>query len=59
MTKSTREIIQLFSSSGSGHFYNTTKNKRNNPEKINLIKFDPVIRKHIKYTEKKHNKSIK
>lgn len=52
MAKGAREIIHLFSSSRNGHFYSTTKNKRTNPEKITLIKFDPIIRQHIKYTEK-------
>lgn len=56
MAKGTREIIQIFSSSKNGHFYSTTKNKHNNPKKITLIKFDPIIRKHIKYTENKSNK---
>lgn len=59
MAKGTREIIQLFSSSGNGHFYSTTKNKNNNPEKITLIKFDPIIRKHVQYIEKKYNKPNK
>ncbi|CAD83286.1 50S ribosomal subunit protein L33 [Candidatus Blochmanniella floridana] len=53
MAKETREIIYLFSSTGNGHFYTTTKNKRSHPEKIKLKKFDPIIKKHITYTEKK------
>jgi large subunit ribosomal protein L33 len=40
-----REKIRLVSSAGTGHFYTTTKNKRNTPEKIELKKFDPSIRK--------------
>lgn len=56
MAKETREIIYLFSSSGSGHFYSTTKNKRTNPEKIKLNKFDPIIRKHFLYVEKSKHK---
>lgn len=59
MAKGSREIIQLFSSSGNGHFYSTTKNKRNKSKKLELVKFDPIIRKHIKYIENKHNKNLK
>lgn len=59
MSKGTRETIHLFSSSKNGHFYSTTKNKRTNTEKIILKKFDPIIRKHVQYTEHKHNKSSK
>lgn len=59
MAKETREIIRLFSSSGNGHFYSTTKNKQNNPKKITLKKFDPILKQHIKYIESKYNKFVK
>ena len=48
-----REKIKLESSAGTGHFYTTTKNKRTAPEKIEIRKFDPVARKHVKYKETK------
>jgi large subunit ribosomal protein L33 len=48
-----QDKIKLVSSAGTGHFYTTTKNKRNNPEKMERLKFDPVVRKHVKYTEGK------
>ena len=48
-----REKIKLKSSAGTGHFYTTTKNKRANPEKLELKKYDPVIRKHVAYKETK------
>lgn len=48
-----REKIKLESSAGTGHFYTTTKNKRTASEKIELRKFDPVVRKHVKYKETK------
>lgn len=56
MAKSVREIIYLFSSSNSGHFYSTIKNKRNTSEKIRLKKFDPIIQKHVLYVERSKNK---
>ena len=53
MAKSAREKIRLVSSAGTGHFYTTDKNKRNMPEKMEIKKFDPVVRKHVIYTEGK------
>ena len=48
-----REKIRLNSTAGTGHFYTTTKNKRTMPEKMEIKKFDPVIRKHVMYKENK------
>lgn len=38
--KGAREKIRLVSSAETGHFYTTTKNKRNMPEKMEIKKFD-------------------
>jgi large subunit ribosomal protein L33 len=48
-----REKIKLVSSAGTGHFYTTTKNKKNMPDKMSIKKFDPVVRKHVEYKETK------
>ncbi|XRX43166.1 MAG: 50S ribosomal protein L33 [Buchnera aphidicola (Tetraneura sorini)] len=56
MAKSSREKIKLISSSGSGHYYTTTKNKRNTTGKLELKKYDPLIRKHVLYKESKIKK---
>ena len=40
-------------SAGTGHFYTTTKNKRLHPEKMEVSKYDPVVRKHVPYKESK------
>ncbi|HLU99673.1 MAG TPA: 50S ribosomal protein L33 [Acidobacteriota bacterium] len=48
-----REKIKLVSSAGTGHFYTTTKNKRNTTDKLQLKKYDPVVRKHVIYKEHK------
>ncbi|MEO6974343.1 MAG: 50S ribosomal protein L33 [Gallionella sp.] len=45
--------MKLESSAGTGHFYTTTKNKRTTPEKIEMKKFDPKVRKHVMYKETK------
>lgn len=48
-----REKVKLESSAGTGHFYTTDKNKRETPEPLEFKKFDPVVRKHVLYKEKK------
>jgi len=48
-----RDKIKLVSSAGTGHFYTTTKNKKNMPEKMSIKKFDPVVRKYVMYKEAK------
>ena len=48
-----REKIKLVSTADTGHFYTTTKNKRTMPDKIEIKKFDPVVRKHVLYKEAK------
>ncbi|MDZ4728338.1 MAG: 50S ribosomal protein L33 [Xanthomonadales bacterium] len=53
MAKSAREKIRLNSSAGTGHFYTTDKNKKNTPEKMEMNKYDPVVRKHVPYKEGK------
>ena len=53
MAKGVREKIKLVSSADTGHFYTTTKNKRTMPEKMEMKKFDPVVRKHVMYKEAK------
>ena len=48
-----RKKIKLESSAGTGHFYTTTKNKKTKPEKLEMMKYDPVARKHVAYKETK------
>ena len=48
-----RDKIKLVSSAGTGHFYTTTKNKRTTPDKLEIKKYDPVVRKHVLYKEAK------
>ncbi len=48
-----REKIRLVSSAGTGHFYTTTKNRRTHPEKMEVKKYDPRVRKHVLYKEGK------
>ena len=48
-----RDKIRLNSSAGTGHFYTTDKNKRTMSEKMEIKKYDPVVRKHVVYKEGK------
>jgi large subunit ribosomal protein L33 len=48
-----RDKIRLNSSAGTGHFYTTDKNKRTMPGKLEIKKYDPVVRKHVIYKEGK------
>ncbi len=48
-----REKIKLVSTAGTGHFYTTTKNKKTMPDKLELKKFDPKIKKYVLYKEAK------
>jgi large subunit ribosomal protein L33 len=48
-----RDKIKLVSSAGTGHYYTTTKNKRTMTEKLEMKKYDPVVRKHVIYKESK------
>ena len=48
-----REKIKLESTAGTGHFYTTTKNKKTMPEKMEIKKSDPKVRKHVAYKETK------
>ncbi len=53
MASKARELIRLVSTANTGHFYTTEKNKRTHPEKLELMKYDPVVRKHVLYREAK------
>ena len=48
-----RDKIKLISTEGTGHFYTTTKNKKTMPEKMEIKKFDPKVRKHVIFKEAK------
>ena len=48
-----RPVITLKSTAGTGYTYVTRKNRRNNPDRIVLKKFDPVVRKHVEFREER------
>ncbi len=53
MAKPATVRIKLVSSAGTGHFYVTKKNPRTMTEKMEFLKYDPVVRKHVAYKESK------
>ena len=42
-----RIIIKLVSTAGTGFFYASEKNRRNTTTKLEIKKYDPVVRKHV------------
>ncbi|WP_327739596.1 50S ribosomal protein L33 [Streptomyces nojiriensis] len=48
-----RPIIKLRSTAGTGHTYVTCKNRRNDPDRMVLRKFDPVVRRHVDFREER------
>ena len=50
---SKRDKIRLISTAGTGHFYTTDKNKKTTPNKMEISKYDPVVRKHDSYKDAK------
>ena len=48
-----RILIRMVSSAGTGHFYTTSKNAKTKTEKLELKKYDPKARKHVKYKASK------
>ena len=53
MAKPTTAKIKLNSGGGSGFYYVTKKNTRTMTEKFKIRKYDPVLRKHVEFTEGK------
>ena len=51
--KDVRPIIKLKSTAGTGYTYVTRKNRRNNPDRITLKKYDPVVPKHVDFREER------
>ncbi|MDC7122274.1 50S ribosomal protein L33 [Cellulomonas fimi] len=48
-----RPVIKLRSTAGTGFTYVTRKNRRNDPDRLVLRKFDPVVRRHVDFREER------
>lgn len=53
MTKKDTTLVKLVSTAKSGYFYIASKNFKKFKEKLTFKKYDPVIRKHVLFKEKK------
>jgi large subunit ribosomal protein L33 len=53
MAKSNREIVTLESTESKERTYTTTRNKKKSPNKLQLKKYDPKLRRHVMYKEVK------
>lgn len=52
-TADVRPIIRLRSTAGTGFTYVTRKNRRNDPDRLVLLKYDPVVRRHVPFREER------
>lgn len=50
-----RKLVGLVSEQSGIRAYYTKKNTQNTPDKLTLRKYDPVLRKHVIFTETKKN----
>jgi large subunit ribosomal protein L33 len=48
-----RPIVKLRSTAGTGTTYVTRKNRRNDPDRLVLRKYDPRLRRHVEFTEER------
>jgi large subunit ribosomal protein L33 len=53
MAKSATVLVKLVSTADTGFYYITKKNPRNQTEKMEFRKYDPVARKHVLFKEGK------
>ncbi len=53
MAKPVTQKIKLLSTAGTGFYYVTKKNPRNQTEKLSYRKYDPIARKHVEFKEAK------
>ena len=53
MAKGPVIAVKMLSTEGTGYFYVTKKNPRTKPEKMEMRKYDPVLRKHVIFKETK------
>lgn len=58
MARAPKESFTLISSAGSGYFYTNRKNRKKSKgdKKLKLKKYDPKLRKHVVFEDKKLSK---
>lgn len=48
-----RPVVRLKSVAGTGYTYVTRKNRRNDPDRMVLRKYDPIAREHVDFREER------
>ncbi|MET3961072.1 large subunit ribosomal protein L33 [Marmoricola sp. OAE513] len=48
-----RPVVKLRSTAGTGVTYVTRKNRRNDPDRLELRKYDPKVRRHVVFREER------
>jgi large subunit ribosomal protein L33 len=48
-----RPIVKLRSTADTGYTYIARKNRRNDPDRMVLRKYDPIIRRHVDFREER------
>jgi large subunit ribosomal protein L33 len=51
MAKAQNRLIIKLKSTESTYIYSTMKNKRNNPDRMQIKKYDPILKKHVLFKE--------
>ena len=51
--------FKLISTAGTGYFYMASKNPKTVTQKLQFMKYDPIVRKHVLFTETKIKKGKK
>ncbi len=53
MAKPATILVRMVSTADTGYFYVKKKNPRTQTEKLEMRKYDPVVRKHVLFKEAK------
>lgn len=53
MAKKGNRVLVKMKSTESGHMYYTQKNRRNDQARLEMKKYDPLVRRHVLYREAK------
>ncbi|PPR22698.1 MAG: 50S ribosomal protein L33 [Alphaproteobacteria bacterium MarineAlpha10_Bin3] len=51
MAKANTILIKMVSTANTGYYYVTKKNPRTLTDKLEMRKYDPVVRKHVTFKE--------
>jgi large subunit ribosomal protein L33 len=53
MAHSGARVKIKLSSTGSSYTYHTTRNRRNDPQRLEIRKYDPFLKRHVVFKEEK------